>query len=339
MKTKTKIKTSKLPRRVLFVAVPPIAELDLTGALSVFQDANFTAQVEHKTQPYKIEIVTAGDDLIVAGECGLTMLAEKHLTDVTGTIDTVLVVAGTQSFKISPNDLITVWLQQNFAQIRRVASVCVGAFALAAAGLLDNRRATTHWRACGELKNKHPQIIVEQTPIFVRDGNIYTSAGVTAGMDLALQLVEEDLGSRVALETARNLVMFLRRPGGQAQFSAALQAQTPERQSLKDLQAWIADNLREPLEIRQLARQAAMSERNFARVFAREFGTTPARYVAAQRLEAARRELEQTEKGQAEIAARCGFGTAGNLRRVFAREVGTTPEQYRTRFRQTVASD
>ena len=213
-----------------------------------------------------------------------------------------------------------------------MASVCTGAFVLAAAGLLDGRRATTHWRACAELAARYPQIAVENTPIFVCDDNIYTSAGVTAGIDLALELVAQDLGGETALELARNLVVFLRRPGGQAQFSATLAGQMPEKQTMKILAGWIADNLAAPLEVRHLAGRAAMSERNFARIFADEFGTTPARYVLSQRIEAARRELEMTRRRPSEIALRCGFRTTDNLRRAFTREVGVTPEKYRARF-------
>lgn len=332
MENKNKSEMSNQPRRIVFVTVPPIAEIDLIGALSVFQDANFIAQANRQVPPYQIEIVTVQNDLTVTGDCGLTMIVEKHLPDVEFPIDTLLVAGGSGSYNVQTESLITDWLRQNFGHIRRICSVCTGAFVLAAAGLLDNRGATTHWKACRELQNKYPAIQVESNPIFVRDGNIYTSAGVTAGMDLALELIEKDLGNEISLEIARNLVMFLRRPGGQAQFSTTLAAQAPESQSLKNLQFWIAENLNQPLDIPQLAGKAAMSERNFARLFVKEFGITPARYVLGQRIEAAKRELEQTPRRQNEIAVKCGFKTAGNMRRIFLREVGVIPKDYRAHF-------
>lgn len=332
MKNEFKIAKFNRAREILFVVVPPIAELDLTGAWSVFQEANRIFQFGQKPLPYRITIATAGDDLIVSGDFGLKMLAEKRLSAIAGAVDTLVVIGGSAAANVASDGFAVDWLRRNARKARRTASVCTGAFVLAAADLLDGKRATTHWRACAELARRFPLVKVENQPIFVQDGSVYTSAGVTAGIDLALELVEQDLGADISLEIARNMVMFLRRPGGQTQFSAQLAADAPTRQSLKNLQSWIAENLNQPLEVKQLAGEAAMSERNFARAFAREFGMTPARYVLQQRIEAARRELEQTKRGQAEIALRCGFKTAGNLRRTFARTVGATPEQYRARF-------
>jgi transcriptional regulator GlxA family with amidase domain len=213
--------------------------------------------------------------------------------------------------------------------------VCTGAFVLAAAGLLDGRRATTHWRSCASLARRYPQITVDADPIFVRDGNIYTSAGVTAGMDLALALVEEDHGREVALHVARELVLFLRRPGGQSQFSAQLAVQAADREPLRELQAWIADHLDQDLSIPALAARVAMSERNFARVFTREVGVTPARFVETARIEAARRRLEESSHGVEAVAAQCGFGTAESMRRTFLRRLRVPPSAYRHRFTST----
>jgi transcriptional regulator GlxA family with amidase domain len=203
---------------------------------------------------------------------------------------------------------------------------------LARAGLLDGRRATTHWAACEALQRHYPAIDVEPDPIYVRDGNVYTSAGVTAGIDLALALVEEDLGRRVARDVARSLVLFVRRPGGQAQFSASLAGQAAERRSLRELQEWLADNLDQDLSVAALAERAYMSPRNFARVFAREVGATPASYVESLRLERGRLLLETTELQLEEIARRCGFGTVETLRRVFTRRLRVGPNDYRRRF-------
>lgn len=225
------------------------------------------------------------------------------------------------------------WLRRTAPGCRRVASVCSGAFLLAKAGLLDGRRVTTHWASCDALQRRYPAITVDPDPIFVRDGNVWTSAGVTAGIDLALALVEDDLGPETALEVARWLVLFVQRPGGQAQFSAQLGGQLAERDALRDLQRWIADNLAGDLTVPALAERVGMSPRNFARVFQREVGATPAAYVEGVRLERARLALESTPATVEEIARHCGFGTVETLRRTFARRLGVSPSEYRARFR------
>jgi transcriptional regulator GlxA family with amidase domain len=214
-----------------------------------------------------------------------------------------------------------------------VAAVCNGAFLLAEAGLLEGRRATTHWAAGDELARRYPSVDVDTDPIFVRDGNVYTSAGVSAGMDLALALVEEDLGREAALEVARWLVLFLKRPGGQSQFSAQLASQFAERHPLRELQAWIVSHPAEDLSVPALASRAFMSERNFARAFRREVGMTPAAYVEAVRVDRARMLLETSETPVETIAAECGFGTVETMRRAFARRVRVSPSDYRGRFR------
>jgi transcriptional regulator GlxA family with amidase domain len=220
----------------------------------------------------------------------------------------------------------------------RVASVCTGAFVLAASGLLDDKRATTHWRWCDRLAVDYPRVRVERDPIFTRDGNVWSSAGVTAGIDLALALVEDDHGHALALAIARELVMFLRRPGGQAQFSAVLSAQAGPVGGLRDLVSWVADNLHRPLTVDQLASRACLSPRQFARVFMRDFGISPGRMVDRMRVEAARRQLEESPQGLAAIAAKCGFGGEEVMRRAFLRHVGTPPGSYRDRFK-TVARE
>ena len=217
--------------------------------------------------------------------------------------------------------------------------MCTGAFLLAKAGLLDGRRATTHWAYCAAFARRYPAVTVEPDPIFVRDGNVATSAGVTAGMDLALALVEEDLGRDVALEAARHLVVFLQRPGGQAQFSAQLAAQVADRAPLRELQAWIPDHLDDDLTVPALARRARMSDRNFARAFRRETGMTPGAYVEAARVERARIALEAGDLPVEAIAHQAGFGTVETMRRAFRRRVGVSPIDYRTRFRRNDAEE
>ena len=216
--------------------------------------------------------------------------------------------------------------------------MCTGAFLLAAAGVLDGRRATTHWQACELLARRHPAITVDRDPIFVRDGDVWTSAGVTAGMDLALALVTEDLGREAALQVARQLVMFVQRPGGQAQFSAQLGQQTAERDPIVELQNWIAEHPEDDLGVERLAERVAMSPRHFARVFRHEVGVTPAAYVEIARVEVAQRLLETTGLTVDEIARAAGFGTVETLRRAFARRVGVSPRDYRDRFRPARAS-
>jgi transcriptional regulator GlxA family with amidase domain len=248
-------------------------------------------------------------------------------------VDT-LVVAGGEGTRPHRRDVRLVrWIARAARRARRVASVCTGAFLLAEAGLLDGRRATTHWAMCDALARRFPAVRVERDPIFVRDGHVFTSAGITAGIDLALQLVEEDCGRDIALTVARWLVMFLRRPGGQSQFSAQLSAQLAERDGLRDVQGWIAEHPEAELTVPALARRAHMSPRNFARAFRRETGVTPAAYVEAQRVEAARRLLETTAGNVAEVAAACGFARPETMHRAFRRVLGVAPAQYRRHFR------
>lgn len=215
---------------------------------------------------------------------------------------------------------------------RRVASVCTGAFILAQAGLLDGKRATTHWAACRELEDRFDGVELQPDAIYVRDGDVFSSAGVTAGMDLALALVEDDLGRDAALEVARWLVLFLKRPGGQSQFSAQLELQTSDRDALRDLVAWIVEHPGADLSVPALAAQANMSPRNFARVFTKELGATPGVFVKRVRLEAARRRLEESDDGVETIAHHCGYGAAETMRRAFVRNLRVAPAEYRRRF-------
>ena len=250
-----------------------------------------------------------------------------------GKIDTLLVAGGDAIEQNEINSDAVRWLKRISPRIRRVGSVCTGAMLLARAGLLDGRRATTHWNWCQTLMKRAPRARVDSDPIFVRDENIYTSAGVTAGMDLALALVEEDYGSRLALQVARNLVLYLRRPGGQSQFSAALSLQLTDRKPLRELGTWVLGNLHKPLTVPLLAQRVAMSPRNFARVFTREMKTTPAKFVERLRVEAARRRLEESHNSMEMIAGECGFGNVNSMRNVFQRTLKIAPGQYRRHFR------
>jgi transcriptional regulator GlxA family with amidase domain len=313
-------------RRIVVVAFPGVQVLDVTGPSEVFAIADRATE-----GAYSLELV-AVEGGPLACSSGMRLVADRPLAACRGRIDTLLVAGGLGASEAEHDERLVSWLRSAAGRSRRVASVCTGAFLLARAGLLEGRRATTHWAACQTLARRYPNVAVEMEPIFVRDGNVYTSAGVTAGIDLALALIEEDLGSRLALEVARTLVLFVRRPGGQAQFSTSLAGQMAERPSLRELQDWIADHLQEDLSVATLAERAFMSPRNFARVFAREVAVSPASFVESLRVERAKMLLESTDLTTGEIAGRCGFGTVETLRRSFARSVGITPVEYRSRF-------
>jgi len=307
-------------RRIVIVAFPDVQALDVAGPAEVFAQAG----------AYEVAVAAHAVEPLATGS-GYAIVPELALAAVRGPIDTLLVAGGAGTRAAARDEDLVAWLRATAPRARRVASVCTGAFLLARAGLLDGRRATTHWAWCEELARRFPQVAVERDPIFVADGNVRTSAGVTAGMDLALALVEEDLGPRAALEVARQLVLFVRRPGGQAQFSAGLAAQA-QHAPLRELQAWMADHLDADLGVEALAARAHMSPRSFARAFRRETATTPAAYVEALRVERARLLLETTPAAVTEVASACGFGTVETLRRAFARRLGVAPAAYRSRF-------
>jgi transcriptional regulator GlxA family with amidase domain len=337
---------------VAFVVFPELQVLDLTGPHEVFSLANRvvahlaeTAGGVPPIPPYDLEVVARqvdeggdGPAGAVTTSSGLRLAVARRVghrgrpsSDDAG-IDTLVVVGGTGSDRAAGDEALLVWLRAVAPHCRRVASVCTGAFVLAAAGLLDGRRATTHWLSCDRLQEQFPVVSVETDPIFVRDGNVLTSAGVTAGIDLALALVEEDLGSERALEVARTLVMFVQRPGGQSQFSAQLALQSAERGPLRALQMWIVDNPDADLSVAALAERVGMSPRHLSRVFRAELGTTPAQYVETVRVEAVRRLLETTDGSLQQVARQTGFGTVETLVRAFQRRMGATPGEYRRRF-------
>jgi len=250
------------------------------------------------------------------------------LQDVKGTFDSVLLVCGV-STRTANDPILFAWLRKIAVEVRRLGAVCVGAFLFAEAGLLNNKRATAHWKFGPELAKRYPKVKVEFDRVWVKDGNIYTSAGISAGIDLALAWVEEDCGHAIAHEAARDLVLFLRRPSGQRQLSVSLASQASEMKSLQELQVWIAENLHKGISVRGLAARTAMSTRNFERVFTREVGTTPSQYVLQMRVEAARRHLERGDKAIKQIASAVGFGNDNSLRRAFVRLLGVTPRRYR----------
>jgi transcriptional regulator GlxA family with amidase domain len=313
-------------RTVLVVLFDGVQSLDVSGPAEVFAGT-------HVFAPGSYRIVTASlDGEPVRTTSGLTLVPDAALSGAP-VPDTLLVPGGPGTRGEAPE--LVAWLRDNGKRARRLVSVCTGAIRLAQAGFLDGRRATTHWAYCAKLAEDHPEVDVDPEPIYVRDGAVSTSAGVTAGIDLALALVEEDLGREIALSVARNLVVFLRRPGNQAQFSAQLTAQMARREPLREVQRWISEHPAANLDVDSLAARAALSPRHFARAFRAETGTTPGRYVDRVRLEHARRLLEDTTAGIEQISRTSGYGTPEAMRRAFVKALGTPPAEYRRRFRPT----
>jgi transcriptional regulator GlxA family with amidase domain len=316
-------------RTVLVVLFDGVQSLDVTGPLEVFTGAE-----QRSPGTYRIRTASL-DGAPVRTSSGLTLVPDEALTRAADP-HTLLVPGGHGTRR--PGTLpLTGWLRAHGPRARRLVSVCTGAFLLAAAGLLDGRRVTTHWAYCDKLARDHPAVEVDPDPIHVRDGTVHTSAGVTAGIDLALALVEEDLGREVALTVARHLVVFLRRPGNQAQFSAQLAAQTARREPLREVQHWITEHPDADLSVTALADRARLSPRHFARAFHADTGTTPGRYVDRVRLEHARRLLEDTADGVEEISRASGYGTPEAMRRAFVKALGASPAEYRRRFRPACA--
>ncbi|MEW2401945.1 GlxA family transcriptional regulator [Streptomyces sp. NPDC046862] len=315
-------------RTVLVVLFDDVQSLDVTGPVEVFNGAELA-------RPGTYRIRTASlDGAPVRTSSGLTLVPDHALADAPAA-HTLLVPGGQGTRRPAPE--LVAWLREHGPRAERLVSVCTGAILLAEAGFLDGRRATTHWAYCDKLSRDHPEIEVDPDPIYVRDGNIATSAGVTSGIDLALALVEEDLGRDTALTIARHLVVFLRRPGNQAQFSAQLAAQTARREPLREVQQWITEHPGDDLSVESLAARARLSPRHFARAFHAETGMTPGRYVDRVRLEHARRLLEDTADGVEEISRAAGYGTPEAMRRAFLRALGAAPAEYRRRFRPAPA--
>jgi transcriptional regulator GlxA family with amidase domain len=317
---------------VLIVAFDGVQSLDLTGPLEVFTGANDYLAGQGGGEPaYQIAVATLGAKPARTSS-GLTIVPDTDLRAAPAAH--TLVVPGGEGTRSAgaAGEELTGWLRQHAGTAQRITSVCTGSFLLARAGLLAGRRATTHWAYADALARQFPEVSVDPEPIYLRDGAIVTSAGVTAGIDLALALVEEDVGREAALAVARALVVFLRRPGGQAQFSAQLRAQVARREPLRQLQQWITERPGADLSVDSLAARAGLSPRQFARSFTAETGVTPGRYVDRVRLEAARRGLEDTGDGIEQVARSCGYGTPEAMRRAFVRTLGVSPAGYRQRF-------
>ncbi|MCW2238147.1 GlxA family transcriptional regulator [Azospirillum canadense] len=328
MMSKPKLVAQKL---VAMLAYDGVNLIDVSGPLQTFQTAGRLAREAGLPPPYELRTVSVAGGGVTTGP-GLPILTEP-LESLDGQpVDTLLVPGGSRNGQPMEEPELVAWLRRRGPEVRRPCSVCTGAFLLADAGLLDGRRATTHWDWADRLSARHPAVTVDPDPIFIKDGPVWTSAGVTAGIDLALALVEADLGHALAIATARQLVMFMKRPGGQSQFSVPLSAQCRSDGAFRDLHAWIAAHLHEDLRIERLAEQAGMSPRTFARLYVAKVGRTPAKTVQAMRLEAACNALERTGAPLKRIAADTGFGDEQTLRRVFQKQYGINPVDYRARF-------
>jgi len=331
MREASRTSRARRAHHVVMLAYPDVQVLDVTGPLEVFGRAARWIRDHGLSRElvYHVEIVAPRAGAFRSSS-GLRLVAERAYRSVRSA-DTLLVAGGVGHAAAKADGKLLKWLCAMSGKVARLGSICNGALILAASGLLQGRRATTHWAFLRELQTSLGGGVCDDA-IYIRDGNFYTSAGVTAGMDMALAMLEEDWGTPVALAVARELVLFLKRPGGQSQFSDHLAAQFSEVSALRDLQLWMLSHLEQELSVARLAERASMSQRNFARHFASSVGVTPGHYVRQIRLNAARRKLEQTPLRVTQIARRCGFGTEESLRRSFVAALGVSPAAYRARF-------
>jgi len=314
-------------RKVVIAGPPPVQVLDVTGPLEVFSNA----------PDYEIQLANPGPERTLQTNRGVLLADATPIADVHGPIDTLVIAGGPGAESGSYEPKFIAWIAKAAKESRRVASICTGAFLLAEAGLLNGKQAVTHWKFCDRLSREYPEVVVRPEPIYLRDGSIYTSAGITAGIDLSLALVEEDHGHETTLKIARFLVMFLVRPGGQAQYSHMLSRQAVTSQPLRELQVWMLQHLREDLTVESLAERIGISARHFTRVCLRETGMNPGQFVDRMRVEAAQQVIDSSSRGLKEVANTCGFKSADAMRRTFLRVLGVTATEYARRFKSTLS--
>ncbi|CAG9001081.1 MAG: HTH-type transcriptional activator RhaS [Candidatus Celerinatantimonas neptuna] len=305
---------------------------EAVGIVDILNHANELYYQKNQQNVYHITVVTPQPHEVIQGVAGINLLAHQTLDHLSSEAPCDTIIVTGKGISDAEREKVTLWIKNAASHARRVASVCGGALILAATGLLNGRCATTHWKLLDTLQQQYPKIKVQKGPIYVQDDNIWTSAGVSSGFDLTLALIEEDCGFDTARDVAQDLVMFLRRPGGQSQFSRYLLTQAQNPGPIRELQNWIAQHLDSDLSVNNLANHVSMSPRNFTRIFTRETGITPAKYVEKVRLDEARRWLEQSQTQINIIAHKTGFGHELNLRRVFERNFQITPSDYRQRF-------
>jgi len=319
-------------RTIGILAYPGIEILDIAGPNEVFGFASGALQNRGVCdRSIYLTKVFAEEPGPVKTLSGLQIVADEAYEKTDAEFDTLLIPGGYIEKAMADEKLIA-WIKVMVPKVRRVVSVCTGSFLLAEAGVLDGCKATTHWHWSEKLSKNYPLVCVQPDHIFIKDGNIFTSGGITSGIDLALALVEEDWGRELALHVARFMVVFLKRPGGQSQFSAYLTNEASERSDIRDLQGWIMDHAAEELSVELLADRMAMSPRNFARLFSNETGTTPAKYVEMVRIDQARNLLDSSDLGVEWIAVKTGFKDPERMRRAFVRQLGVNPHDYRLRF-------
>jgi transcriptional regulator GlxA family with amidase domain len=321
----------KLPdRRIAIVAFPGVTLLDISGPAQVFAELQ---EIELSAAGYALSYLSTSGGLVTT-DVGMMVDTAPVASIKPQQVDTLVIPGGPGIWALRQDDVLMSWIMQVVPKARRIASVCLGAFVLAWTGSLDGKRAATHWRYCPRLQDSFPNIRVEPNAIFVQDGRVWSSAGVSAGIDLALAMIEEDFGHTIALDIARRLVVFLKRPGGQSQFSTVLAAQASDVEGrFSALHAWIIENIASDLKVEALAERAGMTPRTFARTYVSRTGMTPANGVEALRVETARLLLESRQiGGVVEVAKRAGFGDDERMRRAFLRHLGVTPSEYRRRF-------
>jgi transcriptional regulator GlxA family with amidase domain len=326
--------SASLQRHIVVLVYPDVMAMDVCGPMEAFAMANFYAD----RSLYRLSIAAVTTDPVKTS-IGFCIVPNYALADLNSPIDTLLVAGGHGYVAALRDRALTDWLREAAPRARRHGSICTGAFPLAASGLLDGKRATTHWSRASSFARDFPSTRLEVDSIFVRDGQTYTSAGISAGIDLALAMIEEDHGRTLALRVARSLVVFLKRPGGQSQFSTHLQAQFSSVPAIRKAQEWALAHLSGDLSVKTLAATVGMSERNFRRLFVDELGETPREYVERIRLDEARRQIEDTNLPAQAVARQCGFRTMDSLRRAFVRRLGVTPQWYRARFHSKNETD
>lgn len=311
-------------RRIVITGPPPVQILDVTGPLEVFSSV----------PEYAVSIATPGDNSQLSTSRGIALASAVPISEISGSVDTLVIAGGPGAENGEYDPVFLRWIAETAEGCRRVASICTGAFLLGAAGLLDGKTVVTHWNFCDRLANEFPKATVRPDRIYMRDGSIYTSAGITAGIDLSLALVEEDHGHEAALRIARQLVMYLVRPGGQAQYSHMLSRQAVTSDPLRELQVWMHEHLKEDLSVETLADRIGMSARHFSRVCMRETKMNPGEFVDRMRVEAAQQMIDSSSMGLKEIADACGFRSADSMRRTFLRILGITAGEYAERFKR-----
>jgi len=328
------MKDKKEVRHIVFLVPHYSTLLDISGPLDVFEKAvEYMDEVSHHVNfSYQLHVVSTRRSKRIDMTAGISILGEGSFREIDYPVDTLLIGGRSKRAEFQLSREVLSWIKEQSGRVRRICSVCGGAFILAEAGVLRNRKAATHWMLCEKLAWEYPETEVDMESIFVKDGNVYTSAGITSGMDLALALVEEDLGKSFALYIARVMVMFLKRPGNQTQYSRILESQKTDHQPLNRALEWIYSHLQEDITVEKLAEHSLMSPRNFARIFVRELHITPIKYVEKVRVETACRYLTETHLTIEEIALACGFRNSVNMNRVFLNTFHTTPSQYRRSF-------